>query len=220
MPHGTAIRQAIFAGIQAANLKYEKWSNGWWLIDSGVKGLMVSSIAERLSFKQNGQGSLVLAVSLRDIRNWSFTNRPPGRPSKTATGSRRADIVLLNGNERPVCAIEVERMWNRDRCFADLTGIRDLVIHCDGRNDDSLERGFLAVMLARKATARKGAKLRVAEQAARIEDEIRRDFDSKGLAVRCHAGLVRDYPRKYRDIHGEGDWAHAAFCVEISAPTQ
>ena len=217
MPNRTAIRQAIFAGIRAANVKYESWSNGWWLTDSGAHGLMVSAIAERLSFSQSGPESLVMAVPFHEIGDWSCANRPRGRPPKPLGGSRRTDIVLLNRHRRPVCAIEVELMWSRDRCFADLTGIRDLVIHCDGRNDGSLRRGFLAVMLTRKATARKAAKLRVVEQAARIEHAIRGGFDSKGLAVRCYAGLARDYPKKYREAHGECDWAHAGFCVEISA---
>ena len=217
MPNRTAIRQAIFAGIRAANVKYENWSNGRWLTDCGAESLMVSAIAERLSFSQNGHESLVMAAPFHEIGDWSCANRPRGRPSKTVSGSRRTDIVLLNRHRRPVCAIEVERVWNRDRCFADLTGIRDLVIHCDGRNDGSLRRGFLAVMLARKATARKAAKLRVEEQAARIERAIRSGFDSKGLAVRCYAGGVRDYPKKYRQVHGECDWAHAGFCVEVSA---
>ena len=217
MPNRAEIRQAIFAGIRAANVKYESWSNGWWLTDSGAESLMVSAIAERLSFSQSGRESLVMAVPFREIGDWSCAKRPRGRPSKTVGGIRCTDIVLLNRHQRPVCAIEVERMWNRDRCFADLTRIRDLVIHCDARNDGSLRRGFLAVMLARKATARKAAKLRVQEQAARIEDAIGSGFDSKGLAVRCYAGLARDYPKKYRQVHGECDWAHAGFCVEISA---
>ena len=217
MPDRTAIRQAIFAGIRAANVKYEKWSNGWWLTDSGAEGLMVSSIAERLSFRQSSHESLVMAVPFNEIGDWSCAHRPRGRPSKTASASRCTDIVLLNRDRKPVCAIEVERTWSRDRCFADLTKIRDLVVHCHWRNNGSLRRGFLAVMLARKATAHKAAKLRVEEQAARIEDAIRTGFDSEGLAIRCHAGLARDYPKKYRDAHRECDWAHAGFCVEISA---
>ena len=44
MPSSKAMRSAIFAGIRAANVEYEKWSNGWWVTDSGVEGLMVGLV--------------------------------------------------------------------------------------------------------------------------------------------------------------------------------
>ena len=48
MPGTVVIRDAILAGIQSANVEYEKWSNGWWATDSGVEGLLVAGIAKKL----------------------------------------------------------------------------------------------------------------------------------------------------------------------------
>ena len=217
MAGGTTIGEAIFAGIEAANVKYEELSNGWWLTDSGVEGLLVSAIAESLGSEQSEGESLVMELPFRYILDWSGTSRRRGRPPTTLRGMNKADIVLLNRDEKPVCVIEVKRMWDRARCFADLARIRDLVLQCNRQHDGSLRRGFLALMLAKAATANETAKQRIGKQAEQIGDLIRGGFDSKGLTLRCFAGPVRDYPEKYRIMYDEGDWAHAGFCVELSS---
>ena len=33
-----AIKDAVLDGIHAANIRYEEWSRGWWVTDSGVEG--------------------------------------------------------------------------------------------------------------------------------------------------------------------------------------
>ena len=217
MPSRKTIREAIFTGTKSANVKYEKWSNGWWLTDSGVEGLLVSAIAESLGSEQSEGESLVMELPFRYILDWSGTSRRRGRPPTTLRGMNKADIVLLNRDEKPVCVIEVKRMWDRARCFADLARIRDLVLQCNRQHDGSLRRGFLTLMLARAATANETAKQRIGKQAEQIGDLIRGGFDSKGLTLRCFAGPVRDYPEKYRIMYDEGDWAHAGFCVELSS---
>ena len=67
MPGGTTIREAIFAGIEAANVKYGELSDGWWVTDTGVEGLLVSAIAERLDSKQRDGESLVMELPFRYI---------------------------------------------------------------------------------------------------------------------------------------------------------
>ena len=217
MPDKKTIRKAIFAGTRSANVKYEKWSDGWWVTDSGVEGLLVSAIAERLGSLQSERESLVMELPFSNIVDWSGASRRPGRPPATLRGINRADIVLFNGNGKPVCVIEVKRMWDRARCFADLARIRDLVLQCNRQNGGSLRRGFLALMLAKAATANETAKQRMEKQAERIEDLIEAGFNSKGLTVKCFAGPVRYYPEEYRAKNDEPEWAHAGFCVELSS---
>ncbi len=218
MPSSKAMRSAIFAGIRAANVEYEKWSNGWWVTDSGVEGLMVSFIAKRLSSRQNDRESLVMELAFRYILEWAGAMRPRGRPKRALRGKNLADIVLLDRDERPACVVEVKRMWDRNQCFGDLEKIRDLVLQCNRQHDGSLRRGFLALMLAKKATANETAKQRIGQQAAQIEDLIEAGFDHKGLTLRCFAGPVRHYPKEYRILYDECEWAHAGFCVELSSP--
>ena len=46
------IIEAIHEGTSGSNKKYEKWSNGMWVTDSGVEGLMVACIAEAVNKRQ------------------------------------------------------------------------------------------------------------------------------------------------------------------------
>ena len=46
MPGRKVIRNAILEGLRAANVEYEQWSNGWWVNDSGVEGLLVAGIGK------------------------------------------------------------------------------------------------------------------------------------------------------------------------------
>lgn len=113
MPGRKVIRDAILEGVQTANGEYEKWSNGWWVTDSGVEGLLVAGIAKKLRAKLRHEESLLMEMPLSEIQEWSEARRPRGRPRETLRGAKRADIVLLDENERPVCMVEVKRFWNR-----------------------------------------------------------------------------------------------------------
>ena len=118
------LHSKILKGVQDANKKYEKWSKGHWLIDAGIEGHLVSTIARKLS-GHIGCGSLVMEVSFDGIF---------------------ADIVLFDSKDRPICVIEVKRTWrpwNEDNCIEDLERIRDLVIRYGEKGDGSLKRGFL-----------------------------------------------------------------------------
>ena len=100
MPDSESIKKAILDGIHEANVLYEEWSRGWWVTDSGVEGHVVSTIARMLHRGITGQGSVVMELLFRDIRNWSESPRPRGRPRKTLKPNNRADIVLRDTNDR------------------------------------------------------------------------------------------------------------------------
>lgn len=215
MPDRRSIAVAIQEGIRDANRKYEAWSNGAWLTDSGVESLEVAGIAERLNSRMKPHESLLMEVPFRDIIEMSGAQRGRGRPRAKLRGTNRADIALFNGAWKPVCVIEVKRLWNRDRCFHDLERIRDLVRECNNQQHGSLRRGFLALMLAKQALGPKSAKQRIEEQAAQIANSVSEQFDRRGLNVRFDRSAVRNYPEKYRRAYDSGDWAHASFCIEL-----
>lgn len=216
MPDGKAIKNAILDGIHEANVRYEKWSRGWWVTDSGVEGHVVSTIAEKLYRRIAGQGSLAMELPFGIIRKASGATPPPGRPRKTLNSRNRADIVLRDMNDRPVCVIEVKRFWDEEKCFEDLVRIRNLILRCNRKKGGSLGRGFLGFMLAAWETDDMSAEqsLEIAERY--IRQRVQTQFDREGLRMRCHTGPIRSYPKKYRKLHSEGKWAHASFCVELS----
>ena len=109
------IIEAMHDGSLTASEKYEKWSRGWTVFDSGVEGILVAGIAEALHDSQRNSGSLLLEVHFKDIQEWSGASRPPGRPRSTLRGANRMDIVLFNDQECPICAIEVKRAWDQVR---------------------------------------------------------------------------------------------------------
>ena len=218
MPGRKVIRDAILEGVQTANVEYEKWSNGWWVTDSGVEGLLVAGIAKKLRAKLWHEESLLMELPLSEIQKWSEARRPRGRPRETLRGAKRADIVLLDENERPVCIVEVKRFWNRKGCFKDLERIRDLLLLCENQRAGSLTRRFVAVMLAKKELMSRSAGERTRDQAEQIKTTIREEFPREGLTLRCQLGAVRNYPREFRMLREQPNWAHAGLCIELARP--
>lgn len=105
----TDILKAIHKGARIANEKYEDWSNGNWITDNGVEGWLVGCIAEAIHERQKTHESLLLEVSFRNIKKWSEARLRRGRRRLLSKGRKRADIVLLNRNEQPICVIEIKR---------------------------------------------------------------------------------------------------------------
>ena len=209
------IIEAIEDGIVAANRKYEGWTNGSWVTDSGVESLMVTCIAEILHKHQEPQESLGLEVSFRDIRELSQASPGPGRRPSTMKDTNRADVVLFNAALRPTCVIEAKRSWNAKMCGRDLQRIRDLVRKCAHGHGGSLRRGFLAMIIARQATTTKSAKERIHEQMEKIEGSVNSTFAKKGQKVTYHRGGAKPPGKRFRALYG--DWRAASFCIEISA---
>ena len=142
-----AMRNAILDGVQVANRRYEKWSRGGWLSDSGVEGHVVSTIAEKLHGPVSGKGSIAMEMSFGSIRKWSRAKNPQGRPRKNLKARNRADIVVLSEEWRPVCVIEVKRVWHEVNCLKDLGRIRDLILGCGRHKNGLLRSGFLTFLL-------------------------------------------------------------------------
>ena len=174
------IIEAIHNGSLNAAEKYEKWSRGWTVFDSGVEGILVAGIAESLHDSQGNYGSLLLEVPFKEILEWSGADQR-GRPRSTLRGSKRMDIVLFNDQERPICAIEVKRTWNRKECFEDLERLRDLVDKCSHQKGGSLKRGFLTMLL--QESDMKGKE---------IEEIVRDEFPHDRVKIRFHGSKRKD----------------------------
>ena len=209
------IRDAILDGVHTANVKYEKWSNGWWVTDSGVEGLVVAYVAKALNKVLSSSESIAMELPLSAIQEWSKASRPRGRPRGTLTGRKRADIVILDRKQRPTCVVEVKRYWDKTTCFGDLERIRDLVLRCGAQHNGSLKRGFLAVTLFKKALHGRSAGRRTKEHAVQIQRIVREEFPLEGLTLECKIGKVRDFPEKYQEVWEEPYWAHAGLCIEL-----
>ena len=210
-----AIIEAIHEGTTTANRKYEKWTNGSWVTDSGVEGLMVSCIAEAVSRRQGQYESLAMEVPFGDIREMSEARVKRGPRPATLKGRNRADMVLFNRVDRPICVVEVKRTWNAGRCWKDLERIRDLVLACAHGKGGSLRRGFLAMIIAKKRTTTKSADDRIEEYIRGIKGLVDVQFENGGLNVRYLQGDARALGKRFRQLYG--DWSAASFCVEISS---
>ena len=210
-----AIREAILEGVQTANVRYENWSGGWWLTDSGIEGHVVSTIAGKLHGQIGGNGYVVMELAFGDIREWSGAGRPRGRPRQTLSEGNRADIVILNKREHPIHVIEVKRVWSKEPCFEDLTRMRDLILGFGPEKGGSLRRGLLTFLVAgwetREMTAQRCLERQV-EEIGRVVGEVSQTRD---LELTCYQGSVRRYPKKYRERHDETKWVHSAVCIEL-----
>ena len=183
------IVKAIHDGSLAASKKYEEWSRGLTIFDSGVEGILVAGIAEALHRSPGNSGSLRLEVHFKDIQEWSEASRPPGRPRKELKGGYRMDIVLLNYHKRPICAIEVKRAWDPGRettwengnCLKDLKRLYRLVDSCSHQKRGSLRRGFLTVLLQES------------DKKEEIKDFVRDKFSRERdiVKIRFHEGEER-----------------------------
>ena len=210
-----AIRDAILNGVQVANRRYENWSRGAWLSDSGVEGHVVSTIGEKLHELIAGKGSIEMEMPFGSIRDWSNARRPRGRPRISQNRRNRADIVVLTKEWRPVCVIEVKRGWEVKKCLWDLVRIRDLILRCGRKNDGTLTGGFLAFLLEGWQEEGMTAEQSLKREERKIRRILRDEFDSEGLRMECRRSAIRSWPKKFRRLHDETNWVHAAFCVGL-----
>lgn len=210
-----SIIEAVHEGTTTANRKYEEWTNGSWVTDSGVEGLIVSSIAEALNIRQEEHESLLMEVPFQCIRDLSEARAKRGPRPATLKGTNRADIVLFNRFDRPTCVIEVKRSWNKVRCWRDLERIRDLVLTCAHGQGGSLRRGFLAMIIAKKATNTMSAKDRIKNHIDSIERVIDKEFKRGGLNVRYDPGEASPLGDQFRQLYG--DWSASSYCIEVSS---
>ena len=219
------IENALLEGVQDANRKYERWSRGWWLTDSGVESHMASTIAGKLHWVAGEMESVAMEMHFGDIKDWS--NAKPDPPRLTEKAGYRADIVMLARNWRPVCVIEVKRTWKKTTCFEDLERIRDLILECGREEGGSLSRGYLAFMLAEWGDDKAGkgkaeAEEKLAAQLRKIKDEVDQEFDREGLKLKFTLSPEREYPKRYRELHyrTEESWVHAGVCIGLRIPNR
>ena len=210
----SGIVEAIQEGTSVANAKYESWSNGPWITDVGVEGLMVTYIEEAVNKRQEEYESLNLEVSFEEIKRSSSAKVARGRKHKTLSGKNRADIVLFNRLYRPTCIIEVKRLWNTDQCWKDLERIRDLIHTCCYKRKGTLRRGFLAMMIAKEAMKTKSADLRIEEQSNKITKLINSDFKNCGQDITFYLGQSKGISKTFKKQFG--DWRSASFCIELA----
>ena len=209
-----AIGTAIMEGVQTANRRYEAWSRGGWLTDSGAEGPAVAAVGEKLHGALAGEGAIDMQMPFAAILDRSAAPPGMGRPRFIESPHDRVDIVILDRKRRPVCAVEINRFWRDEECLADLERIRDLIVESGHRNG-SLSAGFVAFLLdgweEEDCTARECLEFR----RNWIEERLREGFDAGGLNMEFRLGPQRRYPKKYRALRQERDWVHAAFSVAL-----
>ena len=75
------------------------------------EGLLAAAIAKKLHAELLRGESLVMELPFSDIQERSEAQRP----REMLRGAKRADIVLLDEKERPICMVEVKRLPARRR---------------------------------------------------------------------------------------------------------
>lgn len=209
--------ESVLEGIQAANKLYEKWSMGWWTTDSGVEGHVVSEVARRLYLQRDNGQSLLMEVPFSAIEEWSEAQRQRGPRRRTLHGNKRADIVIFDPDDYPAAVVEIKRSWSAGPCIRDLKRIRDLIIAYGPGREGSLGMGCLAFMVDRWATEGMTASERVDRRIETISRAVENRFCSQGLALEFQRSDSRRYPPRYQRAQEQGEGAHAAVCIALSA---
>ena len=199
------IVSAIFEGTRNANKKYERWTGGWSLLDSGVESLMVCEIGDALNRRQTEKESLLLEVQFDWIKDWAGA-QTRGRIPGAIRGSKRTDIALFNSNDQPVCIIEVKRKWNKKTCMEDLDRIWEAISRFGFKKKGRLRRGFLAVLVSGKAKDKTEAKRKATVNREKI---VRKRFEEKAI-VKC------EYSSISSEEMDDGVLEWGVFCVQIS----
>ena len=110
--------------------------------DWEFEATLVEKIAKQLRRYQSGESlHYTKPPSFGEIRKASGAVAP----DEQGDHYNRPDIVLSNRRGRPICVIEVKRIWNKGKCYEDLERVYRLVDACSHRNGGSLRRGFLLV---------------------------------------------------------------------------
>ena len=95
------IGKAVMEGVQAANRRYEAWSRGGWLTDSGAEGPVAAAVGEKLHGVLGGEGSIEMQMPIGAILDWSAVGRRKRRPRFIMEPHNRVDIVILDGEWAP-----------------------------------------------------------------------------------------------------------------------
>lgn len=210
------IAELLLDGMQLANRRYERWTDGWWITDVGVERYVVSTIVGTLRDGLPRRLVPVSELSFAHIVWWSQRNPRPGPPRANMNDGNRCDIVILSANGRPLHAIEVKRNWHENSCLLDLRRLRDLLLECGPTRNGSLKRGYLTFMILSSGN-NIGQGLRELNQSRNeIQEIISHRFDSKNLRIKFHKGTNIRWPIRYKEEYDQ-DWFNCPFCVELIA---
>ncbi len=212
------IKNAIHSGISTANRKYEKWSKGCWVTDSGVEGLMTAEIAEAINKKQSKGESLQMELAFKYIDEFSTANNVSGSKPKALNKKNRSDIVLFDVDYRPTCVIEVKRSWVSDACRTDLQRICALIDRYSSRRKGTLERGYLAMLIVKKKMRYKTEVERIDEHIEKIKKLVKSEFSNNTRRVSFQRGDPDRLPPRYQQ--NDEDWQAASFLIQISNRSQ
>jgi len=111
--------------------------------------------------------------------------------------------VVLDRNDRPICVVEVKRHWGRATCFRDFDRVRDLILRFGNQHGGSLNRGFLAFTIVKRALGNQTGRVRMMEQAEEIRTIVNERFQREGLGLKCKMGKTRNYPMEYQEVWEE-----------------
>ena len=207
------ILKAIQEGTIEANTRYETWTKGYWVTDSGVEGLMVATIAEALHERFCEHDTVVLELSFQEIEEWSRAPPRPGVRPAVMKKTSRADIVLLNGRARPTCIIEVKRMWEKTSCLNDLARIGAHVRRLSHSKGGSVRRGFLAFLIAGSDTEGQSPRACIEARAEEIVGIVDSDLRYIREYWRWWLGESISLGEPYEAEYGK--WEAASFSIEI-----
>ncbi|MXW91224.1 MAG: hypothetical protein F4114_02520 [Rhodospirillaceae bacterium] len=208
------ITNAIHSGICAANEKYEKWSKGCWVTDSGVEGLMTAEIAEAINKKQSKDESLELEVAFKHIRTCSTANIARGRRPTALNENNRADIVLFNCDYQPTCVIEVKRSWDYNNCWLDLQRICALVDRYSSNKQGYLDNGFLAMLIAKREGRINSPEGIFENYLKKVKEYVEYEFNNASRKISIHHKLARTLPNYYQKEYG--NWQAWSLIIQIS----
>ena len=197
------IINGIHKGIASAHSKYEKWSEGYWLSDSGVEGFLVSEIAANLQSGRKDGGSLLMEARFSEIVDDDGLNR------------NRADIVLFDRLGRSTCVIEVKRGWSSGAWGVrkDLTRLHNLLAVANEQNNSAVRRGFLAMYLARQVG---GRRMSLQERMTSIVDVAKQHVGSD-VRLRVVKSNVRE--KSFQEEDGlYYPWQWGSLSIEVTLP--
>ncbi len=208
------VADLLLDGMQLANTRYERWTNGWWITDVGVERYVVSTILETLHHKLPRRQVSVSELSFEHIIWWSGRYPRPGRPRANMNEGNRCDIVILSASGRPIHLVEVKRNWHEDNCLLDLSRIRDLLLECGPARDGSLRRGYLTFIIQSNGENAGQSLRNLNQDKDEIQEAIHRRFNPNGLQIEFHCGAKRRWPVRYKGEYGL-DWFNSPICVEL-----
>jgi hypothetical protein len=191
--------EKTIAAICDANVYYEKWTNGWWLSDSGGEALMLAEVARQLAIKDSE-----LMVELPMV--WLDDGIPPGmrRRGPTPKDLRkggRCDIGLIRPNHETVYGlVELKRAQSRSGWQKDMNRLTTAMQRYPKLNFAILG-GFVA----------SSSEANFKKKNAALEGIVKNRFAPDGLRFERLPEDISENPKIYPD----SDWRCSPFVIAV-----